>query len=154
MITVKKATLEDLDLIVPLFDAYRVFYRKESDLKTASAFLRDRIINNESIIYLAFFEGNAVGFTQLYPLFSSTRMKRIWLLNDLYVDKLYRGKGISKTLLNQGKELVLETNAAAVILETEKTNDIGNRLYPSVGFFLEDDTNHYYWEPNTEDKLI
>jgi len=147
MITIKKASIEDIESIASLFDAYRVFYRKESDLDAAIVFIKERITNNESIIYLAFFEDIAVGFTQLYPVFSSTRMKRIWLLNDLYVDKNYRGKGISKMLLNQAKHLAIETNAAAVILETEKTNNIGNKLYPSVGFALEDDVNHYYWEP-------
>lgn len=147
MVTIKKATIEDLDSIASLFDAYRIFYRKESDLDAASVFIKERITNNESIIYLAFIEDVPVGFTQLYPIFSSTRMKRVWLLNDLYVDKKHRGKGISKMLLNQSKQLAKDTKAAAVVLETEKSNDIGNQLYPSAGFTIEDDVNHYYWEP-------
>jgi|TARA_R110000737_G_scaffold347538_3_gene379268 GNAT superfamily N-acetyltransferase len=147
MITIKNATLDDLELIAPLFDAYRVFYRKESDLEAARSFIKERISNGESIIYLALFSEEAVGFTQLYPIFSSTRLKRVWLLNDLYVDKNHRGKGISKLLLEKSKQLTIDTNAAAVILETEKSNIIGNQLYPSVGFTIEDDVNHYYWEP-------
>ncbi len=147
MITIKTATIDDLDSIAPLFDAYRVFYRKESDLEGASTFLEERISNKESIIYIAFSGNEAVGFTQLYPIFSSTRMKRVWLLNDLYIDANHRGKGISKMLLERSKQLAIDTNAAAVILETEKSNDIGNQLYPSTGFTLEDDVNHYYWEP-------
>ncbi|MFT4536969.1 MAG: GNAT superfamily N-acetyltransferase [Saprospiraceae bacterium] len=147
MITIKNATLDDLELIAPLFDAYRVFYRKESDLEAARSFIKERISNGESIIYLALFSEEAVGFTQLYPIFSSTRLKRVWLLNDLYVDKNHRGKGISKLLLEKSKQLTIDTNAAAVILETEKSNIIGNQLYPSVGFTVEDDVNHYYWEP-------
>jgi ribosomal protein S18 acetylase RimI-like enzyme len=147
MITIKKATIDDLGLIAPLFDAYRVFYRKESDLEGASTFIEERITNAESIIYLAFSGTEVVGFTQLYPIFSSTRMKRIWLLNDLYINKNYRGRGISKMLLDKSKQLAKDTNAAAVILETEKSNDIGNRLYPSTGFTLENDVNHYFWEP-------
>ena len=147
MITIKKASIEDLESIAVLFDAYRVFYRKESDLDSAVVFIKERIINNESIIYLAIFEDVAVGFTQLYPIFSSTRMKRVWLLNDLYITKNNRGKGISKMLLNQSKQLARDTKAAAVVLETEKSNDIGNQLYPSADFTIEDDVNHYYWEP-------
>lgn len=147
MITIKKATIDDLESIVPLFNAYRVFYRKKSDLEAASTYIKERISNDESIIYLAFSGDEAVGFTQLYPIFSSTRLKRVWLLNDLYVAKNQRGKGISKMLLEKSKQLTKDTNAAAVILETEKSNAIGNQLYPSVGFTLEDDVNHYYWEP-------
>lgn len=147
MITIKRATLDDLESIAPLFDAYRVFYRKESDLEAASTFIKERITESESIIYLAFSGNEAVGFTQLYPIFSSTRLKRVWLLNDLYVDKNHRGKGISKMLLERSKRLTIDTDAAAVILETEKSNTIGNQLYPFAGFTLEDDVNHYYWEP-------
>lgn len=147
MITIKTATIDDLESVTSLFDAYRVFYRKESDFESASTFIKERITNNESIIYVAFSGDQAIGFTQLYPIFSSTRMKRVWLLNDLYIDKNHRGKGISKMLLEKSKQLAKDTSAAAVILETEKTNIIGNQLYPSAGFKLEDDVKHYYWEP-------
>ena len=140
-----KANLEHLDQLVALFDAYRVWYRMDSDKETAHTFLGNRIKNDESEVYLAITnEGKAVGFTQLYPLFSSTRMKRTWLLNDLFVTSEYRGKGISKLLINRAKDLARSTNAAGVALETEKNNDIGNQLYPSTGFKL-DDHNFYFW---------
>lgn len=130
-----------------MFDAYRVFYQKETDVAAAAFFIKERITNGEFIIYVAFSDDKAVGFTQLYPIFSSTRMKRVWLLNDLYVDLNSRGNGISKMLKKKSKQLTKDTNAAAVILETEKTNTVGNQLYPSAGFALKDDVNHYYWEP-------
>ena len=65
-------------------------------------------------------EHQLVGFVQLYPLFSSTRMEKLWLLNDLFVDPDYRGKGISKGLINKAKELVEESDACGMFLETEK----------------------------------
>jgi len=140
-----KASLEYLDQLVSLFDAYRVWYRMDSDKETAHSFLKNRIKNGESEVFLAMTEnGEAVGFTQLYPLFSSTRMKRMWLLNDLYVAPDYRGKGISKQLIDRAKDLARSTNAAGVALETEKNNDIGNQLYPRTGFEL-DDHNFYFW---------
>ena len=140
-----KATLEHLDQLVSLFDAYRVWYRMDSDKETAQLFLGDRIKNEESIVYLAMTEeGKAVGFTQLYPLFSSTRMKPLWLLNDLYIAPEYRSKGISKQLIERAKDLARATKAAGVALETEKNNDIGNQLYPRTGFEL-DDHNFYFW---------
>lgn len=142
---VVKASLEHLDQLVSLFDAYRVWYRMDSDKKTAHSFLEDRIKNDESTVFLAVNdEGEAVGFTQLYPLFSSTRMKRTWLLNDLFVAPEYRGKGVSKQLIDRAKDLARATNAAGVALETEKSNDIGNKLYPNSGFEL-DDHNFYFW---------
>ena len=145
-IHIRQAALEDMEALVALFDAYRVWYEKPSDPQGAEDFLRARMEQGESIVYLAC-EGEAVvGFTQLYPLFSSTRMKRLWLLNDLFVDAAHRGKGISKLLLERAKTLARETGACEVMLETAKTNDIGNQLYSSAGFELGTDFNWYHWE--------
>jgi len=145
MINVKKASVEQLEQLVSLFDAYRVFYKKESDQDAARLFLKERIIREESIVYLAYDGDQAVGFTQLYPLFSSTRMKRLWLLNDLFVDPAFRGKGISKSLINAAKDLAKATDAAGVSLETEQSNIIGNQLYPAVGFEKDEEHNFYFW---------
>jgi len=134
-----------LDQVVELFDAYRVWYRKPSDKSTARTFLLERMESKESIIYVAEDDqGKLVGFTQLYPIFSSTRMKRMWLLNDLFVQSESRGKGVSKMLINQAKELAKSNNACGILLETEKSNDIGNKLYPSMDFELESN-NFYFW---------
>jgi len=144
-----QAQLENLDELTPLFDGYRVFYRKESDPEKAAFFLKQRLTIQDSVIYIAQDEsGQALGFTQLFPSFSSTRMKRLWILNDLYVKKEHRGKGISKLLIEQAKELCKDTNACGLMLETEKSNDIGNQLYPSVGFHLETN-NFYFWTAPT-----
>ena len=140
-----QAKITHLDEVVDLFDAYRVWYRKDSNKAAAKEFLSERIQQKESIIYACENEaGKLIGFTQLYPIFSSTRMKRMWLLNDLFVDPNYRGKGISKLLINQAKDLCQKTNACGVLLETETTNDIGNNLYPATGFELEEN-NFYFW---------
>lgn len=142
-----QATLKDLDELNELFDGYRVFYEKKSDKKTSKAFLEERIEKNESVIFIARDSaGIATGFTQLYPLFSSTRMKRIWLLNDLYVESKYRGQGYSKVLIEAAKELCRRTDAAGMTLETAKDNFVGNKLYPATGWKLDDDHNFYYWD--------
>ncbi len=142
-----KAGLGELDQVLPLFEAYRKFYRQPADQEGARKFLTERIEGKESIIYLAIDDGgHAVGFTQLYPLFSSTRMGRIWLLNDLFVVPEFRGHGLSLRLLDQAKELTRKTRALGILLETEKSNVIGNQLYPRADFKIEDDTNHYFWK--------
>ena len=137
---------EQVNQIVPLFDAYRVFYRQSSNLQEAHRFLLARLNRKESVIYAATDPiGNAIGFTQLYPLFSSTRMGKLWLLNDLYIAPDFRGQGISLLLIDRAKELARKTEAIGVLLETEKSNSIGNSLYPRAGFTLEDSTNYYFW---------
>lgn len=141
----RKATIHDLPQLVELFDQYRIFYHKDSDIPAAEYFIKERIETKDSEIFIAESEGQLVGFVQLYPLFSSTRMKRYWLLNDLYVNENYRGKGFSKELIEEAKELAKSTGACGVLLETGKSNDIGNKLYPSCGFEIYDEVNFYEW---------
>ncbi|GAA4151901.1 GNAT family N-acetyltransferase [Chryseobacterium ginsenosidimutans] len=145
MKNIRKAEIQDLSQLAELFDQYRVFYHKDSNIPAAENFLKERIENKDSEIFVAESEGELVGFVQLYPLFSSTRMKRYWLLNDLYVNENYRGKGFSKELIEESKKLAKSTNACGVLLETGKNNDIGNKLYPSCGFELYDSVNFYEW---------
>jgi ribosomal protein S18 acetylase RimI-like enzyme len=144
--TIRKATLNDLDQLAGLFNQYRIFYKYESELAAAHSFLSERMTRNESAIYVSERDGKLVGFVQLYPLFSSTRMKRLWLLNDLFVDRNFRGRGISLQLIDQAKLLAIETDAVGLVLETAKTNTIGNSLYPKTGFTVDVDHNYYSWD--------
>jgi GNAT superfamily N-acetyltransferase len=144
---ITKAELKDLDGLAELFEAYRIFYQKKPAAEESKKFLHDRIVANESVIFMATnASGKMVGFTQLYPIFSSTRMRRKWLLNDLFVHESYRGQGISKALIERAKQLCKETDAAGLMLETAKTNVVGNSLYPATGFVLEDACHFYNWE--------
>ncbi len=145
MIQIKKIGLTELDDAAILFNAYRVFYNKPSDIESGKAFLKERIQKEESVIYGAYEGDTIVGFTQLYPLFSSTRMKRLWLLNDLFVQPSARGKGISIQLIDAAKDLCRQTDACSLCLETGLDNVIGNQLYPRTGFELDDEYNHYEW---------
>lgn len=141
----RKATIQDLPQLAELFDQYRIFYHKDSDIPAAEKFLTERIQAKDSEIFIAENEGKLIGFVQLYPLFSSTRMKRYWLLNDLYINEDYRGKGFSKELIEEAKELARLTDAAGILLETGKSNTVGNQLYPSCGFKIYDEVNFYEW---------
>ena len=145
--TIREATIQDIPQLAGLFDAYRIFYKNKSDILSAISFLSERINNNESVIYISEDEGNNLtGFVQLYPLFSSTRMKKLWLLNDLFVSPELRGKGISVALIEHAKDLCRTSGSCGMILETAKSNLIGNNLYPKTGFELENDHNYYSWD--------
>lgn len=145
MKNIRKATLQDLPQLAELFDQYRIFYHKDSDIPSAETFLKERIENKDSEIFVAEIQGDLVGFVQLYPLFSSTRMKRYWLLNDLFINENDRGKGFSKELIEETKKWAVSTNSAGILLETGKSNDVGNKLYPGCGFELYDEVNFYEW---------
>lgn len=142
---VRKATLPDIDQLAKLFDAYRQFYHKSPDLVGAKRFLSERITNGESEIFVADHSGTLTGFVQMYPLFSSTRMKRLWLFNDLFVHPDHRGKGISLALVDAAKELCRTSGSCGMMLETAKNNIIGNSLYEKTGWELDVEHNFYFW---------
>lgn len=144
--SIRKANLQDLAQLSQLFDEYRTFYHKSSDFSAAQQFLSERLQNNDSEIFVVEEDGKLGGFVQLYPLFSSTRMKRYWLLNDLYVNPNFRGKGYSKVLIEEAKVLCRTSDSCGMYLETGKDNQIGNQLYPGAGFKKYDEVNFYEWE--------
>ena len=144
--TIRNAHLSDLPSITLLFDKYRIFYEMQSDLTGVAKFLSERLIKKEAIIFVSEDSDKKItGFLLLYPLFSSTRMKRLWLLNDLFVDSEYRGKHISVKLIDRAKEHAEQTESCGLLLETSKSNLIGNNLYASTGFKLDKDHNYYFW---------
>lgn len=141
----RKAETKDLEMLSQLFDEYRIFYHKESNINDAQVFLNERIAQQDSEIIVVEENQILVGFVQLYPLFSSTRMKKYWLLNDLFVNENHRGKGYSKQLIESAKEICIDSDACGILLETGKDNLIGNQLYPSCGFKIYDEVNFYEW---------
>lgn len=139
-----KATLCDADGISKLFDQYRVFYKQTSNIDAAKRFIQERLEKNDSVIFVAVENGKYVGFTQLYPTFSSVAMKRLWILNDLYVDEVNRQSGVGRKLLAVAKQFVMETKAKGLQLQTAVDNFTAQRLYESDGW--KRDSNSFYYE--------
>jgi GNAT superfamily N-acetyltransferase len=130
----RQAAVEDLDLLVPLFDSYRQFYRQPSEPDRARRFLLDRFGNNQSVIFLAFADAAAIGFTQLYPSFSSGAMARIFILNDLFVSPEARRRGAGHALLRAAAEYGRRVGALRLVLSTEISNTTAQSLYEGAGW--------------------
>lgn len=130
---IERATLSHLEQAVPLFDAYRQFYEQTSSLNDAKVFLQERLTNHESIIFLAFVEGEVAGFMQLYPTFSSISLKRAYILNDLYVNEVFRKQGVGKALIEKAYEFGSQNDAAHIRLQTAHDNFHAQCLYKEMG---------------------
>jgi ribosomal protein S18 acetylase RimI-like enzyme len=143
-VAVRQATILDLDLLVPLFDAYRQFYRKPSDPGLARQFLLERLRQDQSIIFLALREdGSAVGFTQLFPSFSSASAARIFILNDLFVKPEARRMKVGSLLLSAAANFGRAAGAVRLTLSTEVTNEAAQALYEALGWTRQ--TNFYVY---------
>lgn len=146
-ISIRQADLNDLDLLVPLFDQYRIFYKQSSDLKGARAYLTQRLQLKEAVILLAVeAEGGlpqGAGFTQLYPSFSSVTMQRLWILNDLFVNEAFRGRGIGSRLLEAAREYAVRTGTKGLTLTTATDNIAAQHLYEASGYVRDEDFYTY-----------
>ncbi|MFS4468125.1 GNAT family N-acetyltransferase [Maribacter sp. 2210JD10-5] len=144
MATVLQANITHLEDIVPLFNEYRIFYGMESDENAARTFLKERIIKEESIIFLAYQDVNAIGFTQLYKTFSSVSLQGFFILNDLYVNEGHRKNNVGEALLEKAKSYCKMMNYKGLALETA-TDNPAQKLYEKLGWKKDDHCFHYFW---------
>lgn len=115
---IRRIGVADAALVIGLFDLYRQFYKQASDTATAEKFIKERLENNESVIFVAVEDNVPLGFTQLYPKYSSMRASKNWILNDLYVENSHRKKGIGEALIKTAMNFAKGTGATFVQLET------------------------------------
>jgi GNAT superfamily N-acetyltransferase len=138
-LSISRASVADLDALVPLFRGYLDFYRREATPGAIQEFLDARLRNQQSVIFLAHVEGRAVGFTQLYPAFASLSLKPNWILNDLFVLPDARGHGAASALMEAARQLAVDTGACELFLQTARDNTTAQRLYERLGYVRDDD---------------
>lgn len=134
-----QAQPQDVDKILPLYLGYRNFYQVEAQPAQAREFILKRLELNESVIFFAEVDGQPAGFAQLYPLFCSLEMKRIWLLYDLFVDGKSRKRGVAQKLIERAEQLASETDSAFIMLSTATDNTPAQALYERNGFVRDTD---------------
>ncbi len=137
-VEIVRAGTADVAEVGPLFDAYRMFYSKQSDVAAGEVFLRERLTRDESVVLLARVDGRGVGFCQLYPIFSSVALTQRWLLNDLYVHESARRRGVARALLDAAVAHARESGADKLELKTERLNAGAKALYEREGWELDD----------------
>jgi len=140
---IRRGTMPDLPRIAELFDAYRQFYGQAPDPDGARAFLRERLQAGDSVVLIAERDRRFLGFAQLYPSFSSQSMKRLWILNDLFVAPAQRRSGVGRALLAAADDFARATVAKGLLLATQKTNATAKALYEACGWRRDDDFDHY-----------
>ena len=140
---VRKAELTDLAALSVLFDGYRQFYDQASNVTACLKFMQQRLQQQDSVIFVVEDKEQLLGFTQLYPFFSSVRMKRIYILNDLFVSAEGRRRGVGEALMQQAEKFGREDGAAYLVLQTGRKNHQAQALYEKLRW-VQDSYTHYY----------
>lgn len=136
-VTIRQAVTADLDAILPLVEAYRVFYKQTPDPKAEHAFIQRHLRYGTSAIYLAWLDGSAVGFMQLFRTYSTVHLANAWILEDLYVLPECRGSGVASALLERAVQVARESGASGMFLETAHDNVAAQRVYERAGWTRE-----------------
>ena len=146
-IKIIKAEQKHIKEVGILFDLYRQFYKYESNLIESTNYIKDRINNNESTIFIAISDADeAIGFVQLYETFGSLDLGKIIILYDLYVKEDHRKNNIGRKLMIKSHEYAKKNNAKRIQLSTAIDNYIGQSLYESLGYVKDDDFYTYDFE--------
>jgi ribosomal protein S18 acetylase RimI-like enzyme len=143
MPTINQATLENLDSVSALFEQYRHFYNKAPDPQGTLTFIKQRLENHDSVIFLALYKGQPAGFVQLYPTFSSTSLQKMWILNDLFVAPAFRRLKIAQQLMNTAKQHAIDTGSHSLKLCTATDNTGAQTLYQQLGYKKISAFEHY-----------
>lgn len=130
---ISRATSSDIDELVPLIELYRAFYKQPVNEGTHQ-YVTDRITRDEAVVFIGRIDGTAVGFTMIYPTFSTVALREIWLLNDLYVDESARGHGVATKLMETAEQAARDAGAARIWLRTANDNTPAQALYESRGW--------------------
>ena len=133
MTDISRASISDLAELHPLVEKYREFYKQPENPKTVQ-FLTDRLENDEAVVFIARIDGNPVGFTMIYPTFSTVSLSAVWLLNDLYVAETSRGQGVANFLMDAAETAAREAGATRIFLRTAHDNTPAQALYESRGW--------------------
>lgn len=131
---VRQAIIEDLNELAQLFADYRVFYGQDFELEKTRSFIQQRLESKDSIIFIAIQSDTILGFSQLYPSFTTIGVQEIWILNDLFIKPKFRQNGVAKMLIEHILEYSKDTNRKKVILSAAYNNDKAQRLYEKLGF--------------------
>lgn len=142
---VRAATPKDLDDLVLLFIGYLRCYEINRDPLAVHEFLRARLAQGDSQVFLARDEAwRPLGFVQLYPFYSSLVLEPAWLVSDLYVEPEQRCAGVGQALMMAARVHAEVTGACGLQLETASTNIAAQRLYERLGY-VRDEHFLTYW---------
>jgi ribosomal protein S18 acetylase RimI-like enzyme len=138
-IVIRRAVISDLEQVAVLFNAYRQFYEQPEDRQLATRFIKDRLTQQNSVIFIAVDEKQqAIGFCQIYPTFCSVIAAPIGVLYDLFVSEPARKTGAGKLLMLAAHEYAANNGFARLDLTTAKTNLIAQALYEQLGWVCDE----------------
>lgn len=83
---------------------------------------------------LCFVDGEAVGLTNCFEMFSTFACKPIVNIHDVVVRQEYRGRGLSTKMLQACEQEALKRGCVKLTLEVLSNNEVAKSSYQKFGF--------------------
>lgn len=143
MITLKKANIKDLEIVLTLYKKLHEYETRFSDefdenwaySKKGKTFFESRLKGYNSITLIAKEDGKLAGFALAH--IASTIMrhrKKIAVLEYLYVEKDQRGKGVGTMLLQEIKKILKDKKMSRLKVVSFSANSDAISFYKKNGF--------------------
>lgn len=131
---IEPVSSHNLAEVLPLMRAYHEFYRVEqiSDAQFENFFAQFSKTSSAGCLFLYKEAGAAVGFATVYFSFSSTIAGKVAILNDLFTQPEYRGRGIGRALIEHCRSFAATCGAARLQWLTAPDNTAAQKLYDAL----------------------
>ena len=119
-----------------LLAAYLDFYETSRELPPIEAFCRELIAEPEHAgvqLLARDADGAAIGLATIFWSWSTTRLGRLAVMNDLFVAPEARGRGVAEALIFACRDLAREHGCAALEWQTAPDNHRAQAVYARVG---------------------
>jgi GNAT superfamily N-acetyltransferase len=124
-----------LPRLLPLMRAYCDFYNVAPDdaalLAMSRALMADP--DREGVQFLATHDGEDVGFATVFWSWETSIAGRVGILNDLFVVRQERGRGVATALMGACRRRCHDQGAVRMIWQTAPDNHRAQSLYQRLG---------------------
>ena len=139
-----QGTLNELANLSLLFSEYREFYGIKDCNSESKKFIKERLINKDSVIFLDYDNKVACGFILLYFTYSSLSISPTIILNDLCIIKSHRGYGVATQLMEKVKSFADNSGDNGITLCTSVENHKARALYEKLNDKIGDQFVYYF----------
>ena len=141
-LTIRKATIKDLDSILELsdqllqfhnqLDSYYTIYSKYEDHRE---YYQEQLTKKDTLYIVAEMDGNIVGFASCYIIsIPKTKAPKIGVLVANFVQKEFRGKGVGTKLYNFRMNWFKKQKVSFVEMNVDARNKKALKLWKKFCF--------------------
>ncbi len=144
-VNIKKAEPQDIRVILTLMREFAVHENLSEFLEISKDALSEVMFGKDSFVHglIAFDSQTPIAYALFYQSFSSFRGQKSVYLEDIFITKEYRKRGIGKKLLKETAQVGKEMGAVRMDFQALKSNDSAIAFYKNHGALVDKEERHF-----------